>query len=66
MKVSGLVNLNSHSRMSIIGDMGRIIVEMIIMGGRSSIFFGTLNCQLIFVLFVVGNRVKEVVYVIRT
>lgn len=48
-----------------IGDIGRVIVEIIIMGGRSIIFFGILNCQLNFVLFVVGNSVKEVVYVIR-
>lgn len=36
-----------------------------IIGGRLVICLGNLNCQTIFVLFVVGNIVNDVEYVIR-
>lgn len=65
LKASGLYNLNFYSRIIINGDIGRVNVEMIIIGGRYNICFGYLNCQVAFVLFVVGNSVSDVVYVIR-
>lgn len=36
-----------------------------IIAGRLVICLGDLNCQIIFVLFVVGNIVSDVEYVIR-
>lgn len=65
LKVSGLGNLNSYSRIPIVGTSGSIIVEITIMGGRYFVFFVFLCCHLIFILFVVGNIVIEVVYIIR-
>lgn len=65
MKAFGLDNLNSYSRIDISGEIGRISVEIIIIGGRHIVCFGYLNCQVIFVLFDVGNIVSDVVYVIR-
>lgn len=35
------------------------------MKGRHAVFFEVLNCHFIFMLFVVGNMVSDVVYVIR-
>lgn len=51
--------------MDIKGEIGIIRVEIIIIGDKHVIRFGCLNCQVIFVLFDVGNIVSEVVYVIR-
>lgn len=47
------------------GVSGRIIVEIIIRGGRQIICLVVLKCHLILVVFVVGNMVKDVAYVRR-
>lgn len=65
MKAFGLGNLNSYSKIDISGEIGRMSVEIIIIGDKHVICFGYLNCQVIFVLFDVGNIVSDVVYVIR-
>lgn len=65
MKASGLGNLNFYSKINIIGDMGRVSVIIIIIGAIYGICFENLNCQIIFVLFIVGSVVNDVTYVIR-
>lgn len=65
MKASGLDNLNFYSKAIIRGDTGRVSVVIIMVGGIYHIFLGVLNCQIIFVLFIVGSVVSDVTYVIR-
>lgn len=65
MKALGLFNLNSYSRIEIIGVSGINIVDITIRGGRNIVFFVFSNCHFIFMLFVEGNMVSAVAYVSR-
>lgn len=60
MKALGLCNLNSYSRMEIIGVKGKRSVDIVISIGRRIVCFVFSNCHFIFMLFVDGNIVSDV------
>ena len=65
LKVLGLFNLNSYSRIERIGVSGSSIVDSTVIVGRRLIRFVVENCHFIFILFVEGNIVSAVEYVSR-